>query len=80
MQRAAYAFLFLLLCLMPGGCREDSPVLPAHSLAGQLKKKVLVARDNPNLIIGETEYAYGPDQKLQKAESYFFPEQPAGHE
>jgi hypothetical protein len=72
MQRTAYAFLFLTLCLVPCGCRDDSRVLPDQSLMGQLKKKVLVARDNPTQVMSETEYVYGPDQRLLKTESYFF--------
>ncbi|MBD0254162.1 MAG: hypothetical protein ICV83_00470 [Cytophagales bacterium] len=72
MPRTAYAFLFLLLCLVPGGCREDSRVLPDRSAAGQLKKKVLTARDNASQVFGETEYRYGPDQRLLRAEDFHF--------
>jgi hypothetical protein len=53
MQRSA--FLFLILGLASCGCREDSRVLPDLSMTGQLKKKVLVARDNPSQVFSETE-------------------------
>jgi YD repeat-containing protein len=47
-------------------------VPPDQSVAGQLKKKVLTARDNPSQLFGETEYRYGPDRNLLKAEVYHF--------
>jgi hypothetical protein len=72
MQRAAYACLFLLLYLVPGGCREDSRVLPDRSVAGQLKKKVLTARDNPSQVFGETEYRYGSGPRLLRTELYYY--------
>jgi hypothetical protein len=73
MQRAPYAFLLLILCLA-NGCRpdEDQPVLPDASVTAALKKKVLVANDNPSQVFNETEYRYGPDQRLFKTETYSF--------
>jgi|GEM_PF-3157853 len=73
MQRPSCAFLFLLLCLLAApGCREDRPVLPDLSVPGLLKKKVLLAREDPARVLGETEYQYGPDRRLLKEESYYF--------
>ncbi len=76
MPRAPYAFLLLILCLAGGGCRpdEDQPVPPDASVTAPLKKKVLVANNNPSQVLGETEYAYGPDQRLLKTETYAYPD------
>jgi hypothetical protein len=72
MPRAAYVCLFLLLSLVSGACREDSPVLPDRAVKGQLKKKVLLDLDNPSQVLSETEYQYGPGPRLLKAENFYF--------
>jgi hypothetical protein len=77
MQRAAHAFLLLILCLAHGGCHpdEDQPVPPDAAATARLKKKIFVAKDNPSRVLGETEYGYGPDQRLLKSETYSYQDQ-----
>lgn len=72
MRLLIYAVLLLALLGTASGCREDRPAAPDLSAPGQLKKKFLVANDDPSQVFEETEYQYGPDGKLTKTEVFYF--------
>jgi hypothetical protein len=75
MRQPLFAVLLLALLGTVSGCREDRPAAPGPDLSepAQIKKKFLVANDDPSRVFQETAYQYGPDGKLTKTEvfSYF---------